>query len=103
MINARNEPMSKQLNSEETRLAQMMKAMGNPTRMWVMRYLHDNPMCITGDIVSATPLAQATVSQHLKVLRDAGLICGTVEGPAMSYCIDNDNLDWFKRQVNDLL
>ena len=92
-----------QLSSDEQRLAKMMKAMGNPTRLWMMRYLADNPQCITGDIVLATPLAQATVSQHLKVLRDAGLIEGTIEGPAMSYCINFDGLRWFRDKVNELL
>jgi ArsR family transcriptional regulator, arsenate/arsenite/antimonite-responsive transcriptional repressor len=91
------------LNPDEERLSQMMKALGNPTRMWVIRYMRKNPSCITGDIVNETPLAQATVSQHLKVLREAGLIEGTIEGPAMSYCIDDGNLAWFKAKVGDLL
>jgi ArsR family transcriptional regulator len=91
-----------QLTPDEERLAKMMKAMGNPTRLWIMRYLTQNPMCITADIVEATPLAQATVSQHLKVLRDAGLISGTVEGPAINYCVDEDNLDWFQVKVQEL-
>lgn len=90
------------LTPDEERLAKMMKAMGNPTRLWIMRYLTEHPMCITADIVDATPLAQATVSQHLKVLRDAGLISGTVEGPAINYCVDNDNLDWFQNKVQEL-
>ncbi len=91
------------LTADEERLSLMMKALGNPTRMWVMRYLRDNPQCITNDIVASIPLAQATVSQHLKVLRDAGLISGTVNGPAVNYCIDDDNLAWFRQQVNALL
>ena len=93
---------SAQLSQDEVRLAAMMKALGNPTRMWIMRYLIDNPQCITGDIVDATPLAQATVSQHLKVLREAGLIWGKIDGPAMNYCIQEENLAWFKEQVGDL-
>ncbi len=94
---------SVQLTTEEQRLAKMMKAMGNPTRLWIMRYLSDHPQCITGDIVLATPLAQATVSQHLKVLRDADLIEGTIEGPAMSYCINFESLRWFREKVNEML
>jgi DNA-binding transcriptional ArsR family regulator len=88
------------LTAEETRLARMMKAMGNPHRLAILRYLADNPQCITADIVSATPLAQSTVSQHLKVLRDSGLICGTIDGPATNYCLDEDNLAWFRSRVN---
>ena len=91
------------LSKEEQRLTKMMKAMGNPTRFWIMQYLAKHPQCITGDIVLATPLAQATVSQHLKVLREADLIEGTIEGPAMSYCINFDSLRWFRDKVSDLL
>jgi ArsR family transcriptional regulator, arsenate/arsenite/antimonite-responsive transcriptional repressor len=87
------------LTSDEERLTQMMKALGHPARMQIVRYLSDNPQCITGDIVEALPLAQATVSQHLKVLRDAGLICGTIEGPATCYCLSNETIAWFKEQV----
>jgi predicted transcriptional regulator len=58
------------LTSDEERLWQMMKALGHPARMQIFRYLSENPQCITGDIVDILPLAQATVSQHLKVLRD---------------------------------
>jgi ArsR family transcriptional regulator, arsenate/arsenite/antimonite-responsive transcriptional repressor len=90
------------LTTDEERLMHMMKALGNPARMQIVRYLSENPQCITGDIVDALPLAQATVSQHLKVLRDAGIICGTIEGPAMCYCLDCDNVDWFKEQVAQL-
>lgn len=87
------------LTVDEERLMHMMKALGHPARMQIVRYLSENPQCITGDIVDALPLAQATVSQHLKVLRDAGIICGTIEGPAMCYCLDCDNVAWFKEKV----
>lgn len=90
------------LTADEERLMHMMKALGHPARMQIVRYLSENPQCITGDIVDALPLAQATVSQHLKVLRDAGLICGTIEGPATCYCLDCDNVAWFKQQVGSL-
>jgi ArsR family transcriptional regulator len=90
------------LTTDEERLMQMMKALGNPARMQIVRYLSENPQCITGDIVDALPLAQATVSQHLKVLRDAGVICGTIEGPATCYCLDRDNIAWFKEQAAQL-
>lgn len=88
------------LTQDEERLTQMMKALGHPARMQIIRYLSENPQCITGDIVDVLPLAQATVSQHLKVLRDAGLICGSIEGPATCYCLDRDNISWFKAQIN---
>jgi len=90
------------LTADEERLTKMMKALGHPARMQIMRYLSDNPQCFTGDIVEVLPLAQATVSQHLKVLRDAGLICGTIEGPATSYCLCDEAVAWFKAQVSSL-
>lgn len=87
------------LTLDEERLTHMLKALGHPARMQIVRYLSDHPGCITGDIVDVLPLAQATVSQHLKVLRDAGLICGSIEGPAMCYCLDCDNINWLKQQI----
>ncbi len=90
------------LTADQKRLTQMMKALGHPARMQIMRYLSDNPQCFTGDIVDVLPLAQATVSQHLKVLRDAGLICGTIEGPAMSYCLCDEAVAWYKARVASL-
>lgn len=90
------------LSDEEKRLSAVMKALGHPARMQIMHYLSENPQCFTGDIVDVLPLAQATVSQHLKVLRDAGLICGTIEGPATSYCLCDETIAWLKTQVNIL-
>lgn len=87
------------LTQDEERLMHMMKALGHPARMQIVRYLSENPQCITGDIVDALPLAQATVSQHLKVLRDAGIICGSIEGPAVCYCLDCENVTWLKEHI----
>ena len=102
-MNTKQALKSYNLTSSEERLSHMMKALGHPARMQIFRYLSDNPQCITGDIVDVLPLAQATVSQHLKVLRDVGLICGTIEGPATCYCLDGDNVAWFKAQVGNLM
>ena len=76
---------------EQERLVIMFKALGNPYRFEILKYLVTHPLCITGDIVQFLPLAQATVSQHLKVLREAGWIIGTMAGPATSYCLNEDN------------
>ena len=76
---------------EQEKLVSMFKALGNPTRFEIMKFLVTHPGCITGDIVSYLPIAQATVSQHLKVLRQAGFISGTVEGTATSYCLHDEN------------
>lgn len=88
------------LTVDEERLTRMMKALGHPARMQIVRYLRENPQCFTGSIVDVLPLAQATVSQHLKVLRDAGLITGTIVGPATLYCLSDEALNWFKEQVD---
>jgi DNA-binding transcriptional ArsR family regulator len=96
-------PVIHALSREEARLAQMLKALGNPVRFQIVQYLAQNQMCITGDIVSFTTLAQATVSQHLKVLRDAGLIDGEVEGPATCYCISVEGLMFLKDQISNWL
>lgn len=103
MMNTKTATKSYNLTADEERLWQMMKALGHPARLQIFRYLSENPQCITGDIVHVLPLAQATVSQHLKVLRDAGLITGTIEGPATCYCLDCDTVEWFKKQVGELV
>jgi ArsR family transcriptional regulator, arsenate/arsenite/antimonite-responsive transcriptional repressor len=90
------------ITTDEERLAAMMKALGHPARMQIVRYLSEHPGCITGDIVEVLPLAQATVSQHLKVLRDAGLICGTIDGPATCYCLHEGTVTWFRERVGAL-
>lgn len=87
------------LSPPELRLAQMLKALGNPVRFQIMQYLAEHQVCITGEIVEFTTLAQSTVSQHLKVLRDAGLIEGEIEGPATCYCINEDGVKFLKDQI----
>jgi len=71
----------------------MAKALGHPARVAIMEYLMKVDACICGDIVNELPLAQPTVSQHLKELKNAGLIKGTIEGNAICYCIDEKALD----------
>jgi ArsR family transcriptional regulator len=85
------------------RLARMLKALGNPVRFQIMQTLAERQSCITQEIVATTPLAQSTVSQHLKVLREAGLIQGEVEGPATCYCIDPAGVRWLKEQIEGWL
>lgn len=66
----------------------MLKALGHPARLAIVEYLLKVESCICGDIVQEIPLAQPTISQHLKELKNAGIIQGTVEGNAVCYCID---------------
>lgn len=90
---------SARLAPEEVRLARMLKALGNPIRFQIIMTLAERQTCITNEIVATTPLAQSTVSQHLKVLSEAGLIHGEVEGPATCYCLNPENIRWLKEQI----
>ena len=86
----------------QERLIKMFKALGNPLRFEILKYLVTHPGCITGDIVEYPPIAPATVSQHLKVLREAGWIIGNIEGPARCYCLDAENISWFRSRINEI-
>jgi len=71
----------------DVELARLAKALGHPARVAIVRLLLSDGDCVCGAIVDRLPLAQATVSQHLKVLKDAGWITGTIDGPRVCYCI----------------
>ena len=73
-------------------LAMLAKALAHPVRVQIVRTLARMDGCVCGDLVEQIPLAQSTVSQHLKVLKDAGLVRGTIDGPRVCYCIDPDGL-----------
>ncbi|CAN5368248.1 metalloregulator ArsR/SmtB family transcription factor [soil metagenome] len=70
------------------RLAKYAKALGHPARLAIIQHLLKNRTCICGDIVDHLPLSQSTVSQHLKELKDAGLIQGNIDGVKVCYCIN---------------
>jgi ArsR family transcriptional regulator len=91
------------LDADEQRLAQMLKALGNPVRFHIVQVLAERKMCITGELVEFTTLAQSTVSQHIKVLREAGLIEGEVEGPATCYCLNEAGIRWLKERIGGWL
>ena len=76
---------------EEVQLARIAKAMGHPARVPILRFLASINCCYCGEIVDELPIAQATVSQHLKELKEAGLIQGSIEPPKVRYCIDPEN------------
>ena len=73
---------------KQNAIATLAKAMGHPARVAIIEYLLKTDSCICGDIVEVLPLAQPTVSQHLKELKDAGLIKGEIEGQTVCYCIE---------------
>ncbi len=83
-----------------TQLARLCKALGHPARLAIIRYLAARRgSCTCGEIVDQLPLAQATVSQHLKVLRSAGLIDGDVEPPRVNYCLNERTFEELKRAI----
>ncbi len=77
----------------QNEIAQMAKALGHPARIAIVEYLIKVDACICGDIVNELPLAQPTVSQHLRELKSAGIIKGNIEGTAICYCIDKTAID----------
>lgn len=77
----------------QNEIADLMKALGHPARVAIIEYLLSVDTCICGDIVNELPLAQPTVSQHLKELKNAGLIKGSIEGNAVCYCVDEKGVD----------
>ncbi len=83
-------------------LALLAKAVGHPARVQILRLLVRRETCICGDIVDELPLAQSTVSQHLKVLKDAGLIRGEIDGPRIGYCVEPRTLRRLKSLVGSL-
>lgn len=78
---------------QQNQIATLAKALGHPARIAILEYLMSVDTCICGDIVNELPLAQPTVSQHLKELKNAGLIKGNVEGNAICYCINEGALE----------
>lgn len=80
-------------------LAGICRALGHPARIRIVEHLHAIDRCICGEIVQILPLAQSTVSQHLKILKATGLVNGEVEGPRTCYCLDRGMLARFKRTV----
>lgn len=82
---------NKDYSIRQEQLARFAKAMGHPARIAILQFLAKQESCYFGDIHEELPIAKATVSQHLKELKEAGLIQGEVEIPKVKYCINHDN------------
>lgn len=80
-------------------LAAMAKAAGHPARLAILQLLVQREACVTGDVVAELPLAQSTISEHLRILREAGLIHGEIDGPRTRYCIDAAGLATLKAGI----
>lgn len=86
-------PKPRPFTGEQHEFAKLAKAFGHPARIAIIEYLIEVNTCICGDIVDQLPLAQSTVSQHLKALKEAGIIKGSIEGNTICYCIDEKSLE----------
>jgi len=87
---------------DDETLAAMAKAVAHPARLAILQLLTHRETCATGDVVAELPLAQSTVSEHLRILREAGLIQGEIEGPRTRYCVNATGLAILKAGINAL-
>jgi DNA-binding transcriptional ArsR family regulator len=87
---------------EDNWLADVAKALSHPARIRILKILTEMDSCVVGSIVDKLPLAQATVSQHLKELKRVGLIDGEIDGPKICYCVNNKNLSKAKAALDKL-
>jgi DNA-binding transcriptional ArsR family regulator len=88
---------------EQNKLAAMAKALAHPARIAILQYLLKANACINSTLVSEIGLAQPTISQHLKELKNAGLVKGTISGTSMNYCIDTDSWKLLEKELNGFL
>ncbi len=102
MTETSSRPDSSVVTDQDEELAALARALSHPARVAIVRHLAERGTCICGEIVSVLPLAQATVSQHLKVLKDAGLVMGEVDGPRTCYCVNPDTVKRFQQLVASL-
>lgn len=91
------------ISEEQKTLARFAKAMGHPIRMYVLELLSKQACCYSGDLTEVLPIAKSTLSQHLKELKDAGLIQGEIEAPKIKYCLNQKNWKLAQELFNSFL
>ncbi len=89
--------------TQQNQISIIAKAFGHPARVAILQYLFKINSCICGDLVDEIGLAQPTISQHLKELKNIGLIKGNIEGTSICYCIDKDNWSNMKTVISEFL
>lgn len=94
---------TEEFTKKQNEIATLAKAIGHPARIAILEYLLKVNTCICGDIVNELPLAQPTISQHLKELKNAGLIKGNVEGNAICYCVDEKGIEKLQSYFGNML
>lgn len=93
---------TEEFTKAQNELAVIAKAIGHPARIAIIQFLIKSKTCVCGDIVDELPLSQSTVSQHLKELKNAGLIKGDIDGPTVCYCIDTKAWSKAQKLIGDL-
>jgi DNA-binding transcriptional ArsR family regulator len=90
------------ISYEQKKAARYAKAMGHPVRMYVLELLSKQSCCYSGDLTDVLPIAKSTLSQHLKELKEAGLIQGEIEAPKIKYCLNRNNWEEAKQLVKKI-
>jgi len=91
------------ITADQQKIARIAKAMGHPVRMYVLDLLSKQSCCYSGDLSELLPIAKSTLSQHLKELKDAGLIQGEIEAPKIKYCLNRENWELAQQLFSKLL
>jgi DNA-binding transcriptional ArsR family regulator len=91
------------ISADQKTMARYAKAMGHPIRIYVLQLLSKQSCCYSGDLTEVLPIAKSTLSQHLKELKDAGLIQGEIEAPRIKYCLNQENWKVAKSLFSSLL
>ncbi|MGF7140802.1 ArsR/SmtB family transcription factor [Roseimarinus sediminis] len=94
--------MKEIISEDQKRLARYAKAFGHPVRVYVLQLLSKQSCCYSGDLSDELPVAKSTLSQHLKELKDAGLIQGEIEAPKIKYCLNKNNWEEARTLFNHL-
>jgi DNA-binding transcriptional ArsR family regulator len=93
---------SRIISDEQRKAARYAKAMGHPVRLYVLELLSKQSCCYSGDLTEVLPIAKSTLSQHLKELKEAGLIQGEIEAPKIKYCLNKKNWEEAKLLVKKI-
>ena len=92
----------KVISERQNQLARLAKALSHPIRVYVVEFLSKQTCCYSGDLTEVLPIAKSTLSQHLKELKNAGLIKGEIEGTKIKYCLNQENWELAKRVFKEL-
>jgi ArsR family transcriptional regulator len=90
------------LTKDDKQLSMLCKALGHEARVMIVKILINRNACVCGDIVEALPLSQSTVSQHLKILKECGIIQGQIKGPSICYCINPETMNQLRHLISSL-